>query len=210
MPRTTVRLRLLAVSVVALSCVKGEPLAPGPTVEAPVAGAPGASFSFADPVGDTLPGTRPGGARALDVSGVSGTISASEIVLRFEFTADVAPWSSARSNSVDGFVDFDVDENMSTGVPGAADEMGGSSRMGADYYLSLRDANGGTAVALVNTSTRAYVAVPAQFAGKTLTVRVSRALLGETDGRFRLGGIVGNGQRPLTDFVPNDGNYTVR
>jgi hypothetical protein len=164
-------------------------------------------FAFEDPVADTLPNTDGVTAPALDVIGVSGTVSATELVLTLSFTTQIAPWSAAQPNSLDGFLDLDLDQNSATGVPGAAEEYGGSAPLGAEYYLSLRQVGVGM-IALVNSETRTYRAVPATVSGTTMRIVIPRGYLADEDGQFRLSLVVGTPGRPATDFAPSTGYYT--
>lgn len=47
-------------------------------------------------------------------------------------------------NSIDGYIDFDFDDNAATGYPAATEEFGGvDAQMGVESYLSLRDDGNG-------------------------------------------------------------------
>jgi hypothetical protein len=166
------------------------------------------TFSFEDPAGDTLAHPAASGGRGLDVIGVSGAVQASNIVLTIAFTRDVSLWTAGQPNSIDGFLDLDLDENSATGIEGAAGEYGGNAPLGAEFYLSLRD-NGAGSVALVRASDREFWAVPAEVSLGTMRVTVPRTLLGDPDGEFRLSLVVGRPDLPATDFAPSTGYYTV-
>ena len=197
------RLATLAAALLTLLCAcAGEPVGRPPFESF--------DFAFGDPVGDTVatpPGTT---APALDVTGVSGTVNATDVVLTLSFTTPIAPWSAAQPNSVDGFLDLDLDQNDATGIPGAADEYpeyDGDTLLGAEYYLSLRQVATGM-IALVNSATRTYRPVPAAVSGNTMRIVIPRRYLADEDGQFRLSLVVGTPGRPATDFAPNNGHYT--
>ncbi|HEU4564886.1 MAG TPA: hypothetical protein VFS05_09575 [Gemmatimonadaceae bacterium] len=168
-------------------------------------------FSFSDAAADTLPhdGTAPGG--ALDVVSVSGSVDDINLQLVLTFAAPVAFWSAAQPNSIDGFLDLDLDENATTGIPAAVNEYGGSASIGAEYYLSLRDVQPGR-IALVSPTSEpvTYRLVSATVSGNTMHVIIPRTMLSDPDGAFRLAAVVGNPARPATDFAPSEGYYAVR
>jgi hypothetical protein len=168
-------------------------------------GGGGRSFSFTDPTGDLRP--EASAPDAPDAVTLSGSVSADTVVIRLTFRAAITPFSEGRSNSLDGFVDLDLDENAATGIPGAVDEVGGATGLGADVYLDLRDLTS-TSVNLYEAGSSTGTAVPATFATTSVTIRVPRALLRDDDGRFRLSALVANPDGP-TDFIPNTGFLTV-
>jgi hypothetical protein len=169
-------------------------------------------FSFVDPAGDTLlpaPSDPPGTIPRVDLIGVDGSVESNRIRLVLTFGAPVAPWSRAAPNSVDGFVDFDLDESPSTGTPAAAREaMLADPAIGAEFYLDLRDARSGR-MALVNTRTRVFRLVSARFDDATVTIDIPRDALDPDDGEFLLSIVVGNRAHPVTDVAPNDLHYAV-
>ncbi|HEU4629347.1 MAG TPA: hypothetical protein VFS08_06355 [Gemmatimonadaceae bacterium] len=168
-------------------------------------GGGGDAFSFTDPMGDLRP--EASAADAPDALALSGSVDGDTITIRLVFRAAVARFSEGRSNSLDGFVDLDVDENATTGIPAAVDEVGGATGMGADFYVDLRDATAST-VTVLEAGETTGTSVPATFGTTTVTIRVPRTLVEEDDGRFRLSALVGNPDGP-SDFVPNSGFLTV-
>lgn len=168
-------------------------------------------FTFVDPAGDTLtptPGLPDGGPAAVDLLAVSGRVEQKRIVLNLEFASPVAPWSAGAPNSLDGFVDLDLDQSSATGLPGAGTAVGSAPNLGAEFYLDLRNPRSGR-VALVEPARHRFVLVPARFAGPAVTIEIPRGELGSDDGQFRLGLVVGAPGRPITDVAPNTGNYAV-
>ena len=190
---------LAAALLTALCACAAEPAGPPPFESY--------DFAFDDPAADTLPNSGGVTIPALDVTGVSGTVSATEIVLTLSFTTPVSMWSAAQPNSVDGFLDLDLDQDSATGIPGAAEEFGGSAPLGAEYYLSLREVMAGR-IALVNVATDTYRTVPASVSGNTMRIVVPRSYLGDEDGQFHFSLVVGAPGRPATDFAPSTGYYT--
>jgi hypothetical protein len=167
-------------------------------------------FSFTDPAGDTLPlpsGTTPGPA-AVDLVAVTGESGGERLRIVLEFGAAIAPWSAAAANSLDGFVDLDLDEQAASGIRGAAEEAGRQPLIGVEYYVDLRDA-APHRVALVRTNTRTYTMVPVRFESDRATIEIPRDALGADDGQFLLSIVVGSRGRPITDIAPDTRNYAV-
>ena len=193
---------LLGTIAVLTACSGGEPTSPRePEVLF--------TFRFTEAAGDTInPATTPTG-RATDLIAISGQLEADHVVVTLEFSQSVQPWSSGAATSLDGFVDFDMDENPATGIPGAADEYGGTSGLGAEAYLSLRD-NGLGQIAVVNVQGQSYSGVPVTFSGTTVTARIPRGYLTSPGSeQFRISAVVGNRARPATDFGPDEGYFRV-
>lgn len=170
-------------------------------------GTSGEAFSFTDLTDDLLPNADRDGAP--DVLRLSGSVRADSIVVTLTFVDEITPWSGGAVNGLDGFVDFDTDESTNSGIPAAVDEYGGSANMGADWYVSLRDANGGNRVALVDAVSGESIAVPARFAARAITFTIPRSVMDETDGTFRMAAVVGHRTSEATDFAPNAGHYRV-
>lgn len=169
----------------------------------------GFQYSFTDPVGDTLPPPANVFNRALDVKGIDVGLTAESIFVRVEFTAPISRWSATALNSIDGFLDFDFDDNASTGLPSATEEIGGvSAGMGVESYVSLRDDGSGHLMRRV-CDTEEWQSVPVQFAERSFTVRLARADVGETDGAFRVSAMIGGTNRVVTDLVPGSGHHRV-
>src|SRR3989449_1991200 len=100
------------------------------------------------------------------------------------------------ANVVVGFVDFDTDQDSTTGTASAVDVFrpdGGSTGMGVEYYVDLFAYNADSTVfvydALAGTPTGS---VRPRFQGRRITVRVPRALLGNDDGFLNAATVVGS------------------
>ena len=167
------------------------------------------TFAFTEPAGDTVAAAAGTAGRATDLIGIAGRVEETYVDLTLTFAQPVLRWSSGAATALDGFVDFDMDENAATGVPGAADEFGGVSAMGAEAYISLRD-DGAGHVAVRDVSQASFSWVAANFAGSTVTIRIPRAYLTRpTAESFRVSAVVGNHDRPATDFAPDSGYFRV-
>jgi hypothetical protein len=165
----------------------------------------GDSFSFTDPTGDLRP--EASAADAPDAVALTGSVGRDTLTIKLVFRGVISRFSEGKSNSLDGFVDLDLDENASTGIPSAIDEVGGASGLGADYYVDLRDVTE-SSVYLYEAGTSSGTPIPATFGTTSVTVRVPRVLVKDEDGRFRISALVSNPTGP-SDFVPNSGFLTV-
>jgi hypothetical protein len=166
-------------------------------------------YSFSDPVGDTLPPPANVFQRALDVQRLQVGLIADSIFVRVEFTGPISRWSSMALNSIDGFMDFDFDDDPSTGYPAATQEFGGvDAQMGADSYVSLRDDGDGHMLRRDGQAAD-WRQVGVTFDETSFTVRLARADVGETDGVFRVSAMIGGTNRWITDLVPGTGHYRI-
>jgi len=202
----TTRHVFLALSFAAIAC-GGEPT--GPIGLDPSSNG-GFQHSFSDPVGDTLPPPVNVLHRALDAEGLDVGLTAESIFVRIRFTSPISRWSSTSLNSIDGFIDFDFDDNPNTGYISATEEFAGvDAQMGVETYISLRDDGEGIMRRRVG-DTQEWRDVRVQFAERSFTVRFSRADVGENNGVFRVSAMIGGTNREITDLVPSSGHYRVR
>ena len=170
----------------------------------------GFQHSFSDAVGDTLPPPLNVFNRALDVEGLDVRLTSDSIFVRLRFTSPISRWSSTSPNSIDGYIDFDFDDNPNTGYVSATEEFGGvDAQMGVETYVSLHDDGAGTMFRRVG-DTQEWRPVSVQFTERSFTVGLSRADVGETDGIFRISAMIGGTNRDITDLVPSNGHYRVR
>lgn len=197
---------ILALSFGAIAC-GGEPTGP---IGLNPGGNGGFQHSFADAIGDTLPPPVNVFNRALDAEGLDVGLTADSIFVRIRFTSPISSWSSTSLNSIDGFIDFDFDDNPNTGYISATEEFGGvDAQMGVETYISLRDDNAGRMMRRVG-DTQEWREVRVEFAERSFTVRFARADVGETNGVFRISAMIGGTNREITDLVPSTGHYRVR
>jgi hypothetical protein len=166
-------------------------------------------YSFSDPVGDTLPPPPNIFQRALDARAIQVGLTADSIIIRVEFTDAISPWSHQTLNSIDGFIDLDIDDNPATGYPAATQEFAGvDARMGVEAYISLRDDGMGHLMRRDGQATD-WRSIPVEFADNSFTLRLARNDVGEDDGVFRVSAMIGGAGRWITDLVPGNGHYRV-
>jgi hypothetical protein len=110
---------------------------------------------------------------------------------------------------VDGFVDFDIDGNPATGGRSAVDELGfGTANIGVEFFVSLRD-DGLGHILWRDFTTRQWRLGGISSSSRSITLRLKRSDVGETDGAFGLSMLVAGQARVATDAVPNNGSLHV-
>lgn len=166
-------------------------------------------YSFSDPVGDTLPPPANVLQRALDVHQLDVGLTADSIFIRIDFTGSISRWSQLALNSIDGFIDFDFDDNPGTGYPAATQEFGSvDAQMGVESYISLRDDGNGHLLRRDGEASQ-WANVNVAFGERSVTIRFARADVGETDGVFRVSAMIGGTNRWITDLVPANGHHRI-
>ena len=168
-------------------------------------------FFVRDPIGDTMASPH-ALARAHDVMSVEAAPEGDLLVVSLRFANTVLPFSSGARNAVLGIIDFDVDDDSSTGLSAVADGFGATSAIGVEWSLFLEDSTvtaHDQRVALVNRATDEVHWVPGRFDGTMVTARVPLALLGARAGaRLRMVGVFGSVER-ASDVVPNEGSVPI-
>jgi hypothetical protein len=163
------------------------------------------AFNLVDPAGDTLntfaeTTPTPG---AIDLLSLRGEFKRDSLIVTATFSAPVTNvW--AAPNFLRGWVEFDIDDDASTGGPYLSTAFGGSGNLGRDYVLSFW----GSDVAILDLSAHGS-SVQARYDGSTVVARIPMSLLGNDDGNFSFVGLIGTIDR-ATDLFPNHGLATVR
>ena len=158
------------------------------------------AFNLTDPAGDfrTYSSSEPYPPVApIDLLSLRGEFKRDSLILTATF-AD-PPFS------IRGYVEFDIDDDQSTGTPFISTFYGGSGNLGRDYVLSF---DAGTA-GILQGAVYSPVAVQVSYSANTVVLRVPMSLLGNDDGNFSFVGVIG----PLdktSDVFPNGGLTTVR
>ncbi len=173
------------------------------------------AFNLVDPAGDTLPQTETNLPKAIDLLSLRGDFKGDTLILTATFAGPVTG-GFGTPNFLQGYIDFDIDDNVSTGEPYPSTVYGGSGSLGIDYRLSLFGSDAG----IVNESGSANqppnpVPIQVTYSGNTVVLRVPMSLLGNDDGNFSLMGVFGTLDVDLdethwTDIFPNSGFLTSR
>lgn len=155
-------------------------------------------FSFDDPAADTAAATtNPEQVRATDLLRTSGRVEPEAITLVLEFAEPISKWSDGTGNALDGFIYFDTDQGIGTGVGDVAPRT-----VGAEFYLDLRD-NGSGRVGLVDFLKRTITVLDATFDGTRFEVKVPRSAIAtatDSNNKLNLSVQLGNrGRAPLSD-----------
>jgi len=167
------------------------------------------AFLQVDPVGDTLVlAGFPHTVRAIDLVAFQGDFKGDSLIVTLAFSAPVVGATVGASNSIQGEIEFDLDDNPGTGTAPFSDQFGASSNLGIDCYVDLFHSTP-TGVAVTNLTTGVTTEAVANYAGNTMIIRIPMSALGGDDGNFDVVGIVGVLERP-TDVVPNAGSVAVR
>ena len=159
----------------------------------------------ADPIGDTF-GT---GAVQHDITSFSAYYTATELIISVTFAGTISPGDSGQPDAVVGYIDFDTDQDPTTGGLSSVDGNSPyTTGLGVDYFVDLFDYNSATGDTPVLDDTGTEVGrAPVSFTSNSFTVRVPLALIGGDNGIVDTATVLGT--RPeATDACPNGGYIT--
>jgi hypothetical protein len=162
--------------------------------------------SAADPTGDTF-GT---GSPQWDITAFGLSRDSGGIDVSIDLTANVVSGSGGAANATVGYVEFDTDQDSTTGTGSVVDAFrptAGSTGMGVDYYVDLFNFSG-SSVSVYDASNNPVGSITPTFSGKRISFRVPRSMLGGDDAFLNAAAIVGTFAEP-TDIVPNNGHLKV-
>ena len=166
------------------------------------------AFNLVDPAGDTLGQTDTTFPKAIDLLSLRGDFKGDALILTATFSGAVTSGIDA-PNFLRGYIEFDIDDNPSTGGPFLSAAYGGKNgALGRDYLLSLYGSGAGISDESSNQPPNP-VPVEVSYSGSTVVLRVPMSLLGNDDGNFSLMGVIGTLDR-ATDVFPNSGLTTAR
>jgi hypothetical protein len=151
------------------------------------------------------------GVTQIDMTGMTITRDTGGIDVVLNFTATVLSPVSGNANALFGQVDFDVDQDTSTGLGSLVDVFRpdtGSTRMGVDFALDLFTYNADSTVNILDTLGAIRGQVRPVFSGSRVSVRIRRTLLGSDDGFVNAAVIIGTASEP-TDITANNGHLRV-
>jgi hypothetical protein len=159
---------------------------------------------------DTLQNSGNNPNKAHDILQFTTRYATNWLILVTRFKQPVGAVGSQSQSGLQGVIELDVDENLSTGVPPLVNAFGGSSQQGVDYAVVLFDADANS-VALVKIQPQDTTThrVPIKVEGDSVIVRIPLAKLGGDDGNMTITSIIGTEDRP-TDLLPNSGVILAR
>lgn len=176
-----------------------------------VAGPLRADPVFTDPLGDTY-GTAPAFmAPQHDIVLASGfhSIVTNDVTFTVQLAGPISAPSALAYDSIDGFIDIDVDRNPATGIPPAFNNVTAFSpppplNLGADFFVDLASevVNPG----FVDVFDEFFVpqgSVPITYGANSFSVTIPFALLGGASPPFDYGVVVGSFGVEPTDRAPN-------
>ena len=175
----------------------------------PVGGGDLGSASIGDPLGDTF---GIAGTVQWDVSVLTISRELAGIVIHLDLANDVGLPIPADPSALVGIVEFDLDQNQTTGKLGIVDQLradGGSTGMGVDAALNLSTIGPDSTLVVYDGGGNPAGRAKVEFGVRRLTIHVPASLLGGDDGFVDAAVIVGNGRSP-TDIAPQSGHLSLR
>lgn len=175
----------------------------------PARATPDFNFTIPDPVGDTF-GLDP---VQHDIVSVSGSSDGTNFVLTVEFADTIAAPDSGSPIKLGGFVTFDTDQNLATGVNVDADIAQFCPQplnLGAEANLAIFAYAGGTAPLLALPGGAPITDVPITFDTTSFTAVIPLSALGG-DELFNFAVLMGGNDpksdEEITDCAPDDGGF---
>jgi hypothetical protein len=175
----------------------------------PVDGDDRRTASIADPLGDTFGFA---GTVQWDVSGLTVTRDVAGIIVRLDLANDVGLPKPADPSALVGLVEFDLDQNQTTGKLGIIDQLradGGATGMGVDGALNLSTIAADSTLVVYDGGGNPAGRAKVEFGRRRITIHVPATLLGDDDGYVDAAVIVGNGRSP-TDLAPQSGHLSLQ
>lgn len=160
-----------------------------------------------DPTGDTFGST----GTFWDLTALTVSRDSDAVIVKLDLTTTTFSSQSNIASGMIGFIDFDTDQDVSTGLLPTIDDFrptNGTSVLGADYEVAMLGFTSDSTVAVVDTNGTVTGRVKPEFRGKSVTIRIPRTMLGNDDGFVNVAAIVGTSGRP-TDLVPESGHLTL-
>jgi hypothetical protein len=163
-----------------------------------------------DAAADTLPNSSGSTNPSHDLLQATTRYATDWLILVMRFTRPVGTVGSGSPAGLQGVVDFDVDENASTGAPPLINSFGGSASQGSDYRIDFFSSNATSGRLLrAGAGDSTTHLVPLALEGDSVVVKIPLAKLGPDDGRLSITAVFGTVDRP-TDIAPNSGVILAR
>ena len=163
---------------------------------------------WSDAVGDTFSGGLSTGSVLPDLAGVGVSWSGGSLMIGLSFVDSVVTRLDGGPNVMNGFVDFDIDMDSTTGIQSAADEYrpgSGSTGMGVDVIVDMFEDPSGVYLIFDPKQKILGSAVP-DIRGRLVMLAVSSAIIGS--GPMAMAVTPGTPFEP-TDIAPNDSSYVI-
>ncbi|HJQ66670.1 MAG TPA: hypothetical protein VJ816_09850 [Gemmatimonadales bacterium] len=160
-----------------------------------------------DPVGDTY------GVDSVqwDLTALTVVRDTGGITVVLDIATNVVSPVAGDTFATYSFVDFDTDQNATTGISSIVDDNRpgtGSTGMGVDFWIDLANYGSDSTVHVVNAAGSVTGTVRPIINGAMITARIPRSMLGGDDGFLNAAAIVGTVIEP-TDIIPEDGHLKV-
>jgi hypothetical protein len=159
---------------------------------------------LSDPVNDTF-GVGP---VQLDLVSVFAGFTATDLSLVVTFTTNIVPPSLFAANSVNGIIDFDIDQNPATGTASHVAPFGPppGPTLGVEFFVDLTsEAFHPGEVEVLSEIFGPTQLVPISFGASNVSITIPLPLLGD-DGLLNYALVVGTFDEP-TDKAPNGSGF---
>ena len=158
-----------------------------------------AGSAATDPALDTLPNSANSAAASFDMIGLTTRYASNFMTVTLRFNRAIG------TDVIVGYLDFDLDEVTTTGVPPFMNFFGGTASQGVEARLSF--STGINTFAIVSTISDNSGIVRTTVDADSVRFVIPFDRLDGDDGNLTITGIVGNNDRP-TDLIPNSGVLT--
>jgi len=155
-----------------------------------------AALVTTDPTVDTLPNQLNSTNRSFDLVGMTTRYASNYMTVTLRFSRPIG------LDVIYGYLDFDLDENSTTGVQPFMNLFGGDATQGVEARLSF--ATGASPFGVVSTLSDNFGVVRTIIDGDSVRFVIPFERIDGDDGNLTITGIVGSTDRP-TDLIPNTG-----
>lgn len=165
-----------------------------------------AGTSATEPSADTLANQQNNANAAHDIVQLSARYAPNFLILVARFAKPVGSIGTG-AGGLYAVIDFDVDENASTGANPLINQFGGNANQGSDKRILLDEGSAHLLTAAF-TDTLSHL-VPAVMEGDSVLFKIPLEKLGNDDGNLSVTVVLGTFDRP-TDIAPNSGVFLAR
>lgn len=155
-----------------------------------------AGAAFTDPANDTLPNAANAPTKSSDLLGVTTAYGPGFMTVTLRFSRTIGT-----DQQLIGFIDFDTDENSSTGFPPLSNSFGGTVSQGIEAQAAFRIGPTGTTATGDVSLGNSFGPIRVSVGGDSVRLIIPNERLND-DGNVTMSVILGSSDRP-TDFMPN-------